>query len=97
MVSQAACAFLLHGFRHSTCYGLWGHRCDNEESSINHPLAGMGTFTAKRFGRAFIIMYYFGSLVYGNLSHRQHTKKTYGKDIMEVTREPFNKWTNKVP
>lgn len=59
---------------------------------INHPPAGSGILPARWFTKDDVVGYYYGALVYENMTKRQHTKKTSGESFMQVTQKMFCKW-----
>lgn len=56
----------------------------------------MGIFSAKAFGDDAEIGYYNESLVYIDMNGRGHTTTRYGRQIMEVRRDSFLKWTERL-
>lgn len=61
-------------------------------SPIRHPYAGIGTSTAKQFGRRIYADNYNWSVVYEDLSQRHHAIMRYKHHSMAVSRETFQKW-----
>lgn len=68
-----------------------------KKSSIQHPNAGRGVFAARPIGKGTVVGYYYGSLVYEDLSAAGSRLKTYGENIMKVTKATFSKWANRLP
>lgn len=62
-----------------------------KRSLILSPRAGTKVVAARGFGKWDIVKYYCESLMYHNMTRRQHTTKTSGKVMMQVTRETSRK------
>lgn len=61
-------------------------------SKIRHPSAGLGVFASRTFQKDDIIGAYYGTLVYHDLSSRQHTRKVYGDGVLKVDVARFSKY-----
>lgn len=53
--------------------------------------------TAWPFVNGSIVRYYYGSFVYEDLISGGSRSETYDEGIMEVTKEMFLKWANRLP
>lgn len=56
---------------------------------INCPPAEIRIFAATGFRKGDVVEYYYASLVYDNVTLRQHTLNTYGELSMQTTQEVF--------
>lgn len=59
------------------------------KSTIKHPLAGNGVFAARMFQEGEKICYFYGTLVYHDLSKRSARQATYGDGLLGVTVDRF--------
>lgn len=75
--------------------------CENEmsmkKSTIQHQKAGLRVFAERHIIKNQIVRYYYGSLIYSDLTPGQHTAKWYGEGMMAVTVEAFCTWANRIP
>lgn len=67
-----------------------------QPSSIKHPMAGRGLFSMRNIGAGETISYYYGSVVYSDLSGKPQKHRTYGEGVMAVTVQDFEKWAYKL-
>ena len=67
-----------------------------QPSRIRNPGAGMGLFATKNFGYNQVVGYYYGSLVYSELSNEPQRFRTYSDGVMGVTAHDFEKWSIKL-
>lgn len=51
----------------------------------------------RKLGKNHVVWYYYGSLVYADLTQAQHTAKRYGEGMMGVTVEAFFTWASRIP
>ena len=64
-----------------------------QRSNIKHASAGLGVFADKNLGEGQLVGWYYGSLVYSDLSGLPQKYKTYSEGIMCVTVDDFEKWS----
>lgn len=70
--------------------------CRVSASSIKHDNAGVGVFTNRRIVEGEVVCYYYGTIVYHDLSGRKEIHKTYGEGVMGVTADRFRKYALEV-
>jgi len=59
------------------------------KSGVQHPAAGRGCFAANTFHPGELIGFYYGALVYTDLSTRPQKTKEYGEGVLAATSESF--------
>ncbi|PXF46431.1 DNA adenine methyltransferase YhdJ [Gracilariopsis chorda] len=62
------------------------------KSTIRHEKAGVGVFATRRIAAGEVVCYFYGTLVYHDLSNQKEVHKTYGEGVMGVTKDRFRKY-----
>lgn len=64
------------------------------KSTILHPKSGKGLFTTQALGPNQVVGYFYGTLVYGDLSNeRRSSGRVYGGGLMAVTAKDFMRYS----
>ncbi|PXF40303.1 hypothetical protein BWQ96_09986 [Gracilariopsis chorda] len=66
------------------------------KSTIRHEKAGVGVFATRRIAAGEVVCYFYGTLVYHDLSNRKEVHKTYGEGVMGVKKDRFRKYAVKI-
>lgn len=66
------------------------------KSTIPHPEAGMGLFVYQAIGKREVVLYFYGSLGYANLTEEQHKTRNYGKGVIHESDETLRKIENEL-
>lgn len=66
------------------------------KSTIRHDNAGVGVFATRRIAVGEVVCYFYGTLVYHDLTNRKEVHKTYGDGVMGVTKDRFRKYAVEV-
>lgn len=66
------------------------------KSGIISKSAGQEECFGFSFGGGDMVLYYYRSLVYADITEQKHLKKARGEGVMAVTVEQFSKWWFKV-
>lgn len=82
-----------------TLFLVWNARLWEcfSRSSILLLSARLGVFAARPFERGAIVVYFYGSLVYENVTRLQQSGRVYGEHVMSVTAQTFKRLANKLP
>lgn len=65
-----------------------------KNSRIPHYDVGPGLFVSRTIGKGEVVVHYYGSLVYVDLTIGREKTKMYGDDVMRVAEITFQKLTN---
>lgn len=66
-------------------------------SRITHPDAGLSFFASRKITKREVLGYYYGSLVYANLTQERYKTKMFGHGVRKVTANTFWRPANILP